>query len=252
MIRRLLAALLTAALALMLATTAALAGGWAEVKPDASTTTEPTDGESIILGFTVLQHGETPASWVTPTVHLVDLTTGRTHEIAATATGAEGHFAATTPALTAGHWAWSVSFPELASDGLLSIVAVHAADGAVPAFGPARGLEAIAATPGATIDGVDPATARIDRLEADARLRDAVNDRLTARVAELTAERDALATAVASESMAVPPTLLAGVLLLAILAGGLTAFAIVGLAGRTAPREVPVSPEPTPRGSSPA
>lgn len=252
MARRLVAALLTATLALTFAATTALAGAWAEVIPDGSATTEPVAGEPILLGFTVLQHGETPASWVTPTVHLVDLTSGRTHEVAASAAGADGHFEATTPALTAGHWAWSVSFPELASDGLMTIVAVQAADGSVPAFQPARGLAAIAAAPGATIDGVDPATARIDRLEADARLRDAVNDRLTARVTELTAERDALAAEVGGGSMAVSPELLAGVLLLAILVGGLTAFAIVGLAGRSAPREIVVSPEPTPRGSSPA
>ena len=68
---------------LLLLSAPVLAGGWAEVRPDAAATTQPPrEGQPIEIGFTVLQHGETPAGWVTPTVHLMDITSGTTLDVA--------------------------------------------------------------------------------------------------------------------------------------------------------------------------
>lgn len=253
MIRRPLIAVPIAALALSLAAATALAGGWAEVRPDASTTTEPSEGDTIVLGFTVLQHSVTPAGWVSPTVHLVDLNSGATHDVRAIQQGADGHFQATTPPLTAGYWTWSVSFPELESDELVNIVAVRGLDGTLPSFAATDAILAVdMATKAVRQDLSETFYRDLDAIRADLDLRRAYDDRLTAQMAAITEERDALAAQLADGGMALTPALLAGVLLLAVLAGGLTAFAIVGLAGRQAPREIAVSPEPTPRGSSPA
>ena len=116
MIRRIAAPLV--ALALVLALSApVLAGNWAEIVPDAgTTTTDPLAGEPVEVGFTVLQHGQTPAGWTTPTVHFTDPATGADVKVGATATGKDGHFVASITPDAGGAWSWHVTLAELASD----------------------------------------------------------------------------------------------------------------------------------------
>lgn len=106
-----------AALTLGLLTVApALAGGWAAIEPDTGTTAPPVEDRPFVLGFTVLQHGKTPAGWETPTVHLTEVATGATVEVTATANGPDGHFIAEATVPTAGAWRWSVSLEFLVTD----------------------------------------------------------------------------------------------------------------------------------------
>ena len=82
---------------------AALAGGWAVTEFD-----EPlsgfTAGEEYVIGFTVLQHGETPR-W-TESVHLTfkSFDGGPTIKFPAKPTGVEGHFEAVVVLRDAGVW----------------------------------------------------------------------------------------------------------------------------------------------------
>lgn len=150
MIRRLAAAMAALSVLAVLAAPV-LAGGWAEVRIDPATTQEPpVAGTPYEVGFTVLQHGRTPAGWVTPTVHFVRLGTETSLDLPAvhaTAGGADGRFRATVNLPEAGYWSWSVSFPELMSDGVAFTLAVQTADGVVPAPGSAAVVVAEATAP---------------------------------------------------------------------------------------------------------
>jgi hypothetical protein len=111
----------------------ALAGGWASITPDeASVTIEPKEGEPAVLGFTVLQHGETPAPWEHPTVILTNAETGERLEVGADSTGEDGHFEATVTFPEAGLWSWQVGLRDLVVDPMRVPVAVMTADGRAP------------------------------------------------------------------------------------------------------------------------
>lgn len=112
-----------------------LAGGWADIKADAQTTTEPpVEGQPVDLGFFVLQHGVTPAAWETATVHLTNAATGSTLDVAAVNDGANGHFTATVVLPEAGDWSWKVTLRDLQSTH--QPVALHVAAAAASAPGP--------------------------------------------------------------------------------------------------------------------
>ena len=246
------ATLLAAALLLLLAAPV-LAGGWAEVRADAATTTEPPrEGEPITLGFTVLQHGVTPAGWVTPTVRLTSLSTGTGMEVVATRSGPDGHFSVTVTPDAAGYWSWVVTFPELLSDEIPQTLAVADGRGIVPAFDPAMAMTAMerlrTSVRDEVLDSVEP---QLQRVESQLSLQRSINDRLTQRIDELTAAPDAV---VSSDDGGVSPSMVVGVVLLAILAGAAAGFGMVWLAGRGAPRQIEVesSLSPAPRGSTPA
>ena len=131
MFRRLAGAVAALPLALLIAAPA-LAGGWAAIEPDAGTTAPPVEDRPFVLGFTVLQHGRTPAGWETPTVHFTEVATGATFAVVATASGPDGHFVAEASVPTAGAWTWSVSLKNLATDPIQRPLSVAAA-GAAPA-----------------------------------------------------------------------------------------------------------------------
>ena len=97
-----------------------------------------------------------------------------------------------------------------------------------------------------------------DRLERLVQLSDgqlaqqrATNALLTSRIGELTAARDAL---VAEGEAALTPGLLAGVVVVAVLAGATAGFAMSWLAGRPGPRRIEPEPSLSPAspGSTPA
>ena len=143
MIRRLAATL--AAVALLLALAApVLAGGWADIVADAQTVEPPVEGKPLVVGFRVLQHGETPAPWETATVHFTNTSTGKTMDVVATNDRADGHFTATATLPEAGYWSWQVTLKDLVSDHMPVTFAVYTAGGKLPTYDPATTATAIA------------------------------------------------------------------------------------------------------------
>ena len=224
-----------AALVLLLVVAApAVAGGWASITPDEATR-EPREDEPVVIGFTVLQHGQTPAPWETPTVIARNAATGEVRTVVAESTGADGHFAASLTFPQPGLWSWTVELADLESDAATIPITVLTASGKAPP--------------------VDPATfvAMLDRTAADLRaeLRAEYGDRLnilqdqaearrsevlaiTNRLTTLTAERDALNARIAGiETQPTGGLPALAVIALAVLAGAAGAFVIVFLARPT-------------------
>jgi len=84
----------------------AFAGGWAVITLD----TLPTGvvaGESLDIGFTVLQHGRTPLDGLDPTI-TATLSKSETFVVYAKPEGKPGHYAATLTFPTEGNWNWSI------------------------------------------------------------------------------------------------------------------------------------------------
>jgi hypothetical protein len=264
--RRSLAAIPLALSALLLLAASAAAGGWADIRADATTADEPpVAGQPLTIGFTVLQHGVTPVSWVTPIVTARDLVSGATIDVTVAPSGPEGHFAGSFTPTQAGYWTWSVQLQDLLSDPFTVAVAVRGADGTVPTLDAAQ---LINATQGASQD------LRLqleDRMGSDyamieqrfARLA-TLDDRLDREVRALADQRDALAARVealeaAAGGGATPAGSPLAIVLLAVLAGATAGFAMSWLAGRPGVRAAAVSDPATPlpagaapRGSTPA
>lgn len=103
------------ALALLLAlmfTAPAFAGGWAIVNLD-EWPANVVAGEEFEIGFTVLQHGVTPVTGITPIISGT-LTGGKeTMSVMAKEEGEPGHYVARLNFQTAGEWSWRIdSFGE--------------------------------------------------------------------------------------------------------------------------------------------
>jgi hypothetical protein len=252
---RSLAAVLLASLAVLtLSATSVLAGGWADVKPDAGTLEQPPiEGESTVIGFTILQHGVTPAGWITPTVILTDLASGERMEVAAPAGDEQGHFAVPVTLPRSGLWTWTVAFDELAHDGRTFPLTVRLADGSMPAVDPGLALSAVQQVKSdVTAQMTDTLSMEIGRIDTALSLGASYDERHTHQLTELTAERDALAARVeALEAGGGTGTSMILMVLLAVLAGAAAGFAMSWLGSRTGTREIEVSPAPatSPQGS---
>lgn len=233
-----------AALCLLLALAAPVAaGGWAEIVPDAAATTEPMEGAATTVGFTVLQHGVTPAPWETATVQFVEPLRGTSFDVVAINDREDGHFTASVTFPTAGYWTWQVTLRDLASDHLPVAVTVLTAAGVTPAYDPATSLSAIALAKQQITDDLSSRFyPELERINAQLTLQRSINDRMAEQLAAITEERDGR----------VAPSILALTVLLAILAGAAAGFAMSWLAGRPAPRELDASLSPAPRGADPA
>ena len=83
MTTRILRAAAAALLLLTLGATAVLAGGWATIVADDAAPPVPRAGEDVEYGFTVLQHGVTPAGFEDPTLRLTNTITGETFDVPA-------------------------------------------------------------------------------------------------------------------------------------------------------------------------
>jgi hypothetical protein len=248
MIRRLAASLTAVALLLALAAPA-LAGGWAEIVADAGTAEPPVEGKPLVVGFRVLQHGETPAPWETATVHFTNTSTGQTMDVAATNDREDGHFTATATLAEAGYWSWQVTLRDLASDHLPVSFAVYTAGGRLPTYDPATTATAIAqAKRDVRAELSAQFQSEIQRLDGLLLAQGARSDRLLAQTDEILAERDALATRLAAAEGAGGLPILA-ILTLAVLAGATAGFAMSWLVGRPSPK---VAVSPAPRGADPA
>jgi hypothetical protein len=265
MFRRLATAISALTLVLIVAAPA-LAGGWAEVVADARTAEPPpVEGQPIEIGFTVLQHGQTPAGWETPTVTFTEVATGKTFQITATGADRDGHFVATAIMPTAGFWTWSVTLRDLATDPVSHSLAVQTPDGIAPALDPAMALAAIdRAQREVTTELTGTLFTEMERVNVQLDGQRAIAAGLAAKVDRIAGERDALATRLdaAEDALAAGGTGLpvVGIVTLAILAGASAGFAMAWLAGRSRPQGLEVSASPgspstpsvSPRGSTPA
>jgi hypothetical protein len=199
------------------------AGGWATITADPGNG-QPTEGEPYGFGFTVLQHGVTPAGWVEARLVAVSGTTGERVEAEATAQGADGHFVATITLPTAGHWTWHVELSDLVVETAPQALAVAGPNGIVPG-----------------VDGAALLTA-VERARAEVRteLRDEFYGELDtlrtslstlgSQIAALRAERDALRERVDALDGGAPAGIpLVATIAIAALAGAIAGFVMVAL-----------------------
>jgi hypothetical protein len=125
---------LVAALALA---TSARAGGWAVVVLDTASAGTLGDvvppGVPVTVGFTVLQHGRTPMTDLTPQLILTRDGGGVPITISATPEGEPGHYRATVTLPEAGLWQWRIE-----AFGMPNVMAPITVANA-----PARGLRAM-------------------------------------------------------------------------------------------------------------
>jgi hypothetical protein len=212
---------------LMLAAGTVMGGGWATITADQGAGDQPRAGETDEFGFTVLQHGVTPAGWVNATLVVENIATGKTIRIAATPHGADGHFVAKVTFPEAGYWSWRVDISDLIAESPPRMLSVLTADGALPPFDPTMALT------------------MVERAKADIRaeLAGTYEERVTSlerkvmvvesRASNLERQRDALAEQVASaETGAGGGVPIAATLAIAVLGGALAGFVMASLGRR--------------------
>ena len=223
MTTRILRAAAAATLLLTLGATAALAGGWATIAADDAAPPDPRAGEEVEYGFTVLQHGETPAGFEDPTLRLTNTITGETFDVPAEPSGPAGHFVARFSFPSGGSWTYAVQLRDLMVETQPVTGMVLEADGSAPAVA----LTAAADTLRSEL------LPRIDRLERDLGGLEEQAATLRAEVRTLTQERDELAAGATASTPDEVPVL--GVVTLGVLGGALAGFAMVWLGQRREP-----------------
>ena len=133
MTTRILRAAAAATMLLTLGATTMLAGGWATIVADDASPPQPRAGEDVEYGFTVLQHGETPAGFEDPTLRLTNTVSGETFDVPAEPSGPAGHFLARFTFPSAGSWSYGVQLQQLAVETQPVTGMVLGADGSAPA-----------------------------------------------------------------------------------------------------------------------
>ena len=245
MTTRILRAAAAATLLLTLGATAVLAGGWATIAADDASPPEPRAGEDIEYGFTVLQHGETPAGFEDPTLRLTNTITGETFDVPAEPSGPAGHFVARFAFPSAGSWSYGVQLRDLMVETQPVTGIVLEADGSAPAMEMTAGFAAIErAKTDVAASLRNELLPRIDRLERDLGGLEEQATTLRAEVETLTQQRDELASGAAASAPNEIPVL--GVVALAVLGGALAGFAMAWLGQRREP--VAVEDDATPSG----
>ena len=125
---------------------AVLAGGWAVITLD-GVPAEPRAGEPWSIGFTVLQHGQTPVhklddgyngALVEPTFVANNTTTGERLEAEATPGKEVGHFTLEVTFPSEGEWQWTIFPAPLAGETQFEPLNVLPAVAAAPIAAPAR------------------------------------------------------------------------------------------------------------------
>jgi hypothetical protein len=231
---RLLRAAAAATLLLSLGATAVLAGGWATIAADDASPPEPRAGEDVEYGFTVLQHGETPAGFEDPTLRLTNTITGETFDVPADPSGPAGHFVARFTFPSAGSWSYGVQLRDLAVETQPVTGMVLEADGSAPVMEMTAAFAALERAKTEVADSLrSELLPRIDRLERDLGGLEEQAATLRAEVRTLTQERDELAAGAAATTPNEIPVL--GVVALAVLGGALAGFAMVWLGQRREP-----------------
>ena len=243
MTRRILRTLAAAGLLVALSAGAASAGGWATIQTDTGNPQQPNAGEPFTFGFTVLQHGVTPAGWVeTPTFLAINGATGQRVEAKAVGQGADGHFVATVTLPSAGYWTWQVVLTDLIVETSPQPMAVATADGTLPAMDTASMLAAVERVRSELrteyqtqlFTETDALRTKIAALDAQVTYLETQRELLKKQVDTLAAS-PAAAAAPASGSV---PVL--AVVAIAILAGAISGFAMTML-GRSSRQPVEVS-----------
>jgi hypothetical protein len=97
------AAAAAAGLLTMILASTAFAGGWASATLDQQPA-DPGAGGTVVVSFTLLQHGVTPVDWGQPLVILVNDETGQRVTADARASGAKGHWTADLSVPVPGSW----------------------------------------------------------------------------------------------------------------------------------------------------
>lgn len=133
MTRRILRGLAAATMLVVLSAGAVSAGGWATILADPGNPGQPNAGEPFTFGFTVLQHGVTPAGWEQATFVAIAGATGERVQVKAVAQGGDGHFVATVTLPSAGFWTWQVELADLIVETTPQPMAV-ALNGVLPAM----------------------------------------------------------------------------------------------------------------------
>jgi hypothetical protein len=234
---RLFRALAAALLIAGFAVTSASAGGWATITADTTNPPQPHAGVPFTFGFTVLQHGVTPAGWVHPTFVGTNVTSGTRIEAKATSKGADGHFVATVTLPNAGNWTWQVDMPDLMVETAPQALVVATATGKLPVVDTPQMLAAL--------------QLQRDEIRADYEARlaaqaDALRQemsQLSTQIKVLESQRDALdkkVTQLEAGSTAAPAAPAEGlplvaVILIAVLAGAISGFVIAYLGRSGAP-----------------
>jgi hypothetical protein len=122
----------------------ASAGGWSVVVLDSESALigvdRPIDaGAPFTIGFTVLQHGKTPVSGLSPKITLTSAALTESATFFAAAEGGPGHYVATITLPEAGTWTWQIdAFGPVATMAPLTVAAP------APAAPPAEPAPALA------------------------------------------------------------------------------------------------------------
>jgi hypothetical protein len=237
---RILRAAAAASMLLLLAATTVSAGGWATIVADQATPPEPRAGEDVEYGFTVLQHGVTPAGFEDPTLRLSNTVTGESFDVSAEPSGPVGHFVARFAFPSAGSWSYGVELRDLQVETAPVTAMVLETDGSAPTMAMTAALRA-------------ELLPRIDRLESDLGGVQAQAATLRTEVRTLTRERDELAAQLAASTASaeaattpndIPPL---GIVALAVLGGGLAGFLMAWLGQRREPVAIEGEAPPTGR-----
>ena len=250
---RILRAAAAATLLLVICATAVAAGGWATIVPDDATPSEPQAGEDVEYGFTVLQHGVTPADFEDPTLRLTNTLTGETFDVHAEASGAPGHFVARFSFPSGGSWSYGVELRDLLVETQPVTAIVLEADGSAPVMEMTAAFAALERAKTEVSESLrSELLPRIDQLENEVGGLEQQAASLRTEVRTLTQERDALAAQLAAgtgstEAATSPNDIPAlGVVVLAVLGGALAGFAMVWLGQR---RDLTtIEPEAAPSG----
>jgi hypothetical protein len=234
---RLFRALGAALLLVGLTLTSVTAGGWATINADSSNSSHPTSGEPFTFGFTVLQHGVTPAGWVeTPTFVGINDATGERVEAKATGQGADGHFVATVTLPSGGLWTWQVQLTDLIVQTAPAPLVVATAAGKLPPVDTATMLAALERTRAEIrTDYEARLAAQADELRGEMSKQATQIMVLQSQRDELSKKVNALATAPVAAGSASEGLPLIGVISLSILAGAIAGFAMTALGRGQAP-----------------
>ena len=225
---RILRAAAAAMLVLMLAATAVTAGGWATVVADDAQPPEPRAGEDVEYGFTVLQHGVTPADFEDPTLRLTNTLTGESFDVHAVASGAPGHFVARFSFPSGGSWSYGVQLRDLLVETQPITAIVLEADGSAPVMEISAAYAAMERAKSEVAESLRAELLpRIDRLEREVGTLTEARNELADQLAAATAS-----TAVTTTPNDIPPL---GVAILAVLGGALAGFAMAWLGQRRDP-----------------
>lgn len=253
MTTRILRAAAAATLLLVIGATAVTAGGWATIVADDATPPEPRAGEDVEYGFTVLQHGVTPADFEDPTLRLTNTLTGETFDVHAEASGAPGHFVARFSFPSGGSWSYGVHLRDLLVETQPITAMVLEADGSAPVMEMPAAFAALERAKTEVSESLrSELLPRIDQLENEVGGLEQQATSLRTEVRTLTEERDDLAsrlaaatgsTEAATSPSDIPPL---GVVILAVLGGALAGFAMAWLGQRRDP--APIEPEAAPSG----